>query len=234
MENKGKLWIVSTPIGNLEDITFRAVKILQSVNLILAEDTRRTKGLLTHLGITEKKLISLNEHNQEKRIARVLEGLENGEAVALVSDAGMPVISDPGYKLINACIDHGFEVDSAPGPSAVTTAVALSGFPGSKFTFLGFLPRGKKRRRIFRKIAEGLYEDSLIVFFESPYRLLESLKDWLEIVGDRRGFVGRELTKIHQELVYGTLSEILEHFSKEKVLGEITVVISSKGESGGF
>ena len=233
MGNKGKLWIVSTPIGNLEDITFRAVKILQSADLILAEDTRRTKGLLAHLRIMEKELLSLNEHNQEKRIEMILARLENEETIVLVSDAGMPVISDPGYKLISACINNGFEVDSAPGPSAVTTAVALSGFPGSKFTFLGFLPRGKKRRRIFRKIAEGLYEDSLIVFFESPYRLLESLQDWLEIVGDRQGFVGRELTKIHQELVYGKVSEIVEHFREKKILGEITVVISSKEKSGG-
>ncbi|MCD6159087.1 MAG: 16S rRNA (cytidine(1402)-2'-O)-methyltransferase [Kosmotoga sp.] len=222
---KGKLWIVSTPIGNLEDITVRALRILKEVPFILAEDTRRTSNLLKKLGIENKKLISFNVQNQNRRLHQVLSLLNTGNDMALVSDAGTPVISDPGNKLILECQKLKIDIDIAPGPSAVTSAVALSGFPGTHFVFLGFLPRGKNRRRLFRKISKGLYGEALIVFFESALRLKESLREWLEIVEDRECFIARELTKIHQELIRGYISEILESFP-EQLKGEITVVVS--------
>ncbi|AKI97113.1 16S rRNA (cytidine(1402)-2'-O)-methyltransferase [Kosmotoga pacifica] len=222
---KGKLWVVSTPIGNLEDITFRAVRVLKEVSVILAEDTRRTRNLLKSLEIEGKRLISFNTQNQDRRVPLALSILEEGKDIALVSDAGTPVVSDPGSKLISKCQEQRIEVDLVPGPSAVTSAVALSGFPGSHFVFFGFLPRGKNRRRLFRKIADGLYDSALVVFFESPQRLKDSLQDWLEIVGDRECFIARELTKLHQELRRGKVSEVLDSLP-EQIRGEITVVIS--------
>ncbi|OAA31391.1 ribosomal RNA small subunit methyltransferase I [Kosmotoga arenicorallina S304] len=223
--SKGKLWIVSTPIGNLEDMTLRAIRILKEVPIILAEDTRRTSTLLKKIGIEGKKLISFNAQNQNRRLPQILSHINAGQNIALVSDAGTPVISDPGSKLISECHKFKIETDIVPGPSAVTSAVAISGFPGTHFVFLGFLPRGKNRRRLFRKIAEGLYGEALMVFFESPQRIKQSLKEWLEIVGDRECFIARELTKIHQELIRGPISEILKNLP-EQLKGEITVVIS--------
>lgn len=224
----GKLWVVCTPIGNLEDLTLRAIRILKTCDVVLAEDTRRASILLKHLEISGKELISVNEHNQTSRLPLIMSRLNNGKEIALVTDAGMPVISDPGYTVVESCQEKGIEIDIAPGPSAVTTAVALSGFPGSHFTFFGFLPRGKQRRRIFRKIAEGSYENSVIVFFESPYRLKKSLNDYLEIIGNRDCFIGREMTKMHQELLRGKIGDIIETIGDKEVKGEITVVISGR------
>ena len=226
--DNGKLWIVCTPIGNLEDITLRAIRILKSCDLILAEDTRRAMVLLKHLEITGKELISVNEHSQETRLPLIISRLNRGQQVALITDAGMPVVSDPGYAVVEKCSEEGFKIDIAPGPSAVTTAIALSGFPGSHFTFFGFLPRGKQRRRILRKITEGSYENSVIVFFESPFRLKECLRDWLEIVGDRDCFVGREMTKLYQELLRGKISTVLGTLGDREIKGEITVVLSGR------
>ncbi|HCO70619.1 16S rRNA (cytidine(1402)-2'-O)-methyltransferase [Mesotoga sp.] len=227
-ENAGKLWIVGTPIGNLDDMTVRGRKILGIADVILAEDTRRMRALLSALGISKKEVVSLNMHNQEERVPFVIERLKGGAQIALSSDAGMPVISDPGARIIRVCRERGFEVDIAPGPSAVSSALAISGFPGSHFTFLGFLPRGKNRRRIFRKIAQGLYGESVIVFFESPFRLTETLRDLLEIVGDREVFVGREMTKLFQESFFGKVSDSIERFGACEVKGEITVVLSGR------
>lgn len=226
--DRGKLWVVCTPIGNLEDLTLRAIRILKSCDVILAEDTRRASILLKHLEIAGKELISLNEHNQEARLPLIMSKLHEGKEIALVTDAGMPVISDPGYTVVESCQKENIKIDIAPGPSAVTTAVALSGFPGSHFTFFGFLPRGKQRRRIFRKIGEGSYENSVIVFFESPYRLKKSLQDCLEIIGDRDCFIGREMTKLHQELLRGKIGDIIESIGDRELKGEITVVISGR------
>jgi len=220
----GKLIVVGTPIGNLEDITIRALKTLRSVDLILAEDTRRTMVLLNKYRI-KKPLLSFTEKNSKRRIKEVLPLLKEGKIVALVSDAGMPVISDPGYNLIEECWKNGIEVDVVPGPSALTSAVAVSGFPGSKFIFEGFLPRGKNRRRLLRALKE---EKRPIVFFESPERLISTLKDILEILGDREVFIAREMTKMHQEFFRGKVSEALEHFGKKEILGEITVILSGK------
>jgi len=168
-ENAGKLWIVGTPIGNLEDMTVRGRKILGVADVILAEDTRRMRALLSALGISKKEVVSLNMHNQEERVPFVIERLKGGAQIVLSSDAGMPVISDPGARIVRICRERGFKVDIAPGPSAVSSALAISGFPGSHFTFLGFLPRGKNRRRVFRKIAQGLYAESVISLFRSPH-----------------------------------------------------------------
>ena len=226
----GRLYLVGTPIGNLEDITLRALRILGEVELVVAEDTRRASSLMSALELKRKEIISFNMHNQSRRIPMLLGRLKNGEKIALVSDAGMPVISDPGATLVRICRENGIEVDVIPGPSAVTTAVALSGFPGANFTFLGFLPRGKNRRRLFRRISTGTFEESLIVFFESPYRLLETLRDLLETLGDRDIFVAREMTKKFQESLNGKISEIIAHFASSEPVGELTVVVS--GRSG--
>jgi len=215
---------VGTPIGNLEDITIRALKTLRNVDLILAEDTRRTVILLNKYRI-KKPLLSFNEKNSKRRIKEVLPLLKEGKTVALVSDAGMPVISDPGHNLIEECWKNGVEVDVVPGASALTSAVAVSGFPGSKFIFEGFLPRGKNRRRLLRTLKE---ERRPVVFFESPERLISTLKDILEILGDREIFIAREMTKMHQEFFRGKVSEAIKHFEKKKTLGEITVILSGK------
>ncbi len=225
-EKRGELWLVGTPIGNLEDITLRALKILRESNVVLAEDTRRVRKLLMHFDILKKFVISLNVNNQAKQIPGILKLLDEGKTISLVSDAGMPVISDPGSELVEECIKKGYKIDIAPGPSSVSTSIALSGFPGSHYTFLGFIPRGKNRRRLFRKISEGLYDDSLIVFFDSPYRLKDTLKDWQSIVDDRDCFIARELTKVHQELYKGRVSQIISYFDSDNILGEITIVMS--------
>jgi len=225
---KGKLWIVGTPIGNLEDMTIRGKRILEEADLILAEDTRRMRSLLSSMGIDKKVVLSLNMHNQDERVPLIIDRLSKGEQIALSSDAGMPVISDPGAHVVKTCRERGFEVDVAPGPCAVSCGLAISGFPGTHFTFLGFLPRGKNRRRVFRKIAQGLYGDGVIVFFESPFRLVDTLGELLEIVGDREVFVGREMTKLFQESYFGSLSDVVERFKATEPKGEITVVLSGR------
>lgn len=224
--NCGKIYIVGTSIGNLKDITLRAIETLKTVDIILAEDTRRTVKLLNSYEITGKKLVSFNSHNASKKIPTIIEKLKSGYNIALVTDSGMPVISDPGYELIDECWNFDIEIDVVPGPSALTTAVAASGLVSSGFVFLGFLPRGKNRRRLFRKFVDFEYP---IVFFESPYRLIETLEDVLKIFGNREIFIGRELTKVHQELIRSTVEELINSLKKrEKILGEIAVVLSRK------
>lgn len=220
----GKLFIVGTPIGNLEDITLRALRTLQEVDLILAEDTRRTVVLLNKYGI-KKPLLSFNERNSKRRIKEIVPKIKEGMNVALVSDAGMPVISDPGHDLVEECWKEGIEVDVVPGPSALVSALAVSGFPGSKFVFEGFLPRGKNRRKLLRTLRD---EKRVVVFFESPERLVSTLRDILDIMGDREVFVAREMTKMHQEFFRGTVSQAIKHFENRQVLGELTVVLSGK------
>lgn len=223
----GKLYIVGTPIGNLEDITFRALKILEKADLIFTEDKRVTLKLINHYNLGKKELFTFNEANASKLIEKAITLIKSHEVTALVSDAGMPVISDPGSSLIEECWKEDIEIDIAPGPSAVTTALALSGFVASRFVFLGFLPRDKKLRRLLREINEKEIK-STIVFFESPNRIIKTLKEIKDHLGNVDLFVGREMTKLHQELFRGSVEEALAFFeSKEIVKGELTVVISS-------
>lgn len=218
----GTLFLVGTPIGNLEDITLRALRILREVPLIAAEDTRQTKKLLERYEI-HRPLISYYEHNEAARVKLLLTKLRVGD-VALVSEAGMPGISDPGYDLVRAAIDSGIPVVPIPGPSAPIAALAASGLPTDQFVYLGFLPRrGTDRRAAFAAIRE---EPRTLVAFESPHRLVASLQDAQAELGDRRVVVARELTKLHEAFVRGTLSEAIAQFEASPPRGEVTLVIA--------
>lgn len=213
--------MVATPIGNLKDITLRALEILNEVSIILCEDTRRTKNLLNYYNIKGKKFISYFEGNETKRIKQVLELLNKGIDLALVSDAGTPLISDPGYKLVKACRDEGIEVIPIPGPSALISALSVSGIETDKFIFLGFLPRIKgKRVRELEKYKD--FEGSIVIFV-SVHKINDILNEIYEIFGNRKVFVAREMTKIHEEYIYGNISDILD---KIKQKGEFVVIIS--------
>ncbi len=215
------LKLVATPIGNLLDITQRALKTLNEVDVVLCEDTRRTIKLLNYYSIS-KKLLSFNDRNSTGKIPRVIEEMKKGVEYALVSDAGMPVISDPGLKLVNACHEENIPVDVIPGSSAVVSAIAASGLNASHFVFLGFLPRGSKLRKTLKIVSElGM----ATVFYESPYRLKNTLKEICEISPESRVFVAREMTKIHQSFYRGNPCELIEVV---KSVGEITVVIEWK------
>ncbi len=225
MQNKseGVLYVVSTPIGNLEDITIRALRILKEVDLIAAEDTRRTRQLLTHYGI-HKTLISYHEHNQRMREDTLLEKLREGKKVALVTDAGTPGISDPGEPLVRRAVQEGIPLVPIPGPSAAVAALSASGLPSESFLFYGFLPSKSSARR---KFLESLKKrpETLIVY-ESPKRLSVFLNEALEILGDRQIMVAREITKMYEEFLRGTISEILRKINEIEVKGEITVILS--------
>ncbi len=218
------LYVVATPIGNLEDITLRAIRILKEVKLIAAEDTRKTRKLLSAYDINTPTT-SYHEHNKLVKLDYILNCLER-EDVALVSDAGMPGISDPGYELISSVIKHSIPIIPVPGPSALISALVVSGLPTDKFVYLGFLPhKAGERRRLLKSRAD---EKSSLVVFESPHRLSESLQDMHAILGDRRIAVSRELTKIYEEVFRGTLTEAIKHFSSPR--GEFTLVVAGKGE----
>ena len=215
----GKLYVVGTPIGNLEDLTPRAARILGEVSLIAAEDTRVTRRLLSHLGI-HVPMVSYNEHNQHQRLPALLEDLGSGD-LALVTDAGMPAVSDPGSDLVAQAAAAGFQVEAVPGVSAVTTALSMSGMSGDGFLFLGFLPRKARERRA--KL-EGLTEAThTLVVFEAPHRLKATLRDILAVLGEREMSVCRELTKLYEEVFRGTASEALAHFSDPR--GEFVLVL---------
>ena len=218
---KGTLFIVSTPIGNLADITFRAVKTLKTVSFIAAEDTRRTRKLLNHFDI-KTKLISYYEHNSFARIPQLLKHLESGKDVAVVTDAGTPGVSDPAYKLIRSVIQIDVKVEPIPGPSAFLTALVASGLPTDRFLFVGFLPPKKGRRKKLSDLAS--YEATLI-FYENPKRVVKTLSDIATFLGDRPAVVGRELTKVHEEIIRGTISELLSYFSRESPRGECVIMI---------
>jgi 16S rRNA (cytidine1402-2'-O)-methyltransferase len=222
---KGTLYIVSTPIGNLEDITLRALRILKEVDLIAAEDTRHTGLLLRHFGI-QKPLTSYFEGNELKKRELILSRLKQGDRVALVSDAGTPGISDPGFRLIQMVIENQIPIIPIPGPSAVIAALSVSGLPTDAFLFKGFLPHKSKKRRDLLKQLEETKET--LIFYESPHRLTETLKDILEILGDREIVLTRELTKIYEEILRGKVSEIQNQIGEKKLKGEITLVISGK------
>lgn len=218
----GKLYVVATPIGNLKDITLRALEVLQSVNFIACEDTRRTLILLNHYNIKEKKLISYYEPKESIQVPKVLKLLEK-EDVALVTDSGMPSISDPGYKLIRACIEKGIPVEVIPGPSAVLTALVGSGLPTDRFTFVGFLPR-KGLEKFFEELKT--FTDTTIIAFESPNRILKSLQAMEKVYGGELPVcVARELTKIHEEYIRGKLYQVIEDLQKRsEVKGEVVVL----------
>jgi 16S rRNA (cytidine1402-2'-O)-methyltransferase len=218
----GCLYLVATPIGNLEDITLRAIRILREARWIACEDTRHTATLLQHHGITAR-LVSYHEHNERTRAPELVATLERGEDVALVSDAGTPLISDPGFRLVSACIARGIRVVPLPGPSAVLVALAGSGLSCNEFLFAGFLPARRAARR--RALERVRAESRSIVFFEAPHRLAASLADAADILGPRRAAVARELTKIHEEFRRGSLPELAAQFAGVTVRGEITLVV---------
>ena len=221
----GTLSVVSTPIGNLEDITLRALRVLREADLIAAEDTRHTARLLNHYGITTRS-ISLHEHNERRRTADLVARLEAGEHLALVTDAGTPVLSDPGLYLVQGARARGVRVEPIPGPSAVMAAIAGSGAVDGKFTFLGFPPKKKGERRAW---LERLREtDAALIMFEAPHRLLQTLDDVLETLGDRKLIVCREITKIHEEFLQTTVSEALTHFRSQARIGELTLVFPAR------
>ena len=218
--NPATLYVVGTPIGNLEDLTPRAARVLRAVALVAAEDTRVARRLLNHLG-ARPRVISFNEHNWRGRLEPVLQALETGD-VALVSDAGMPGVSDPGRELVAAAAANGFRVEATPGPSAVTTALSVSGLPADAFRFLGFLPRSRRQRR--ERLAEAVGSPDTIVIFEAPHRLRTALEDIAGIFADRPISICRELTKLHEEVYRGTASAALEHFVAPR--GEFVLVLA--------
>ena len=219
----GKLFIVSTPIGNLEDITLRALSTLKRVDLIACEDTRHTRKLLNHYGINTPTT-SYHEHNENSKSEKLIAEIKNGKDIALVSDAGTPCISDPGFKLTKLAADNSIDIISIPGPSAFLSAVTLSGLSTDSFIFLGFVPRTQKKTiEFFEEVKQ--YKSALI-FYESPKRILKSLKCAREVLGDRNATLSREITKIHEEVIRGKITKLIEVLSKKNIIrGEFTVVI---------
>ncbi|WP_372768995.1 16S rRNA (cytidine(1402)-2'-O)-methyltransferase [Lutibacter sp.] len=222
---ESKLYLVPTPIGNLEDITLRAIRVLKEVDLILAEDTRTSGKLLKHYEISTH-MHSHHMHNEHKTVANIVQRIKNGESIALISDAGTPGISDPGFLLARACIENGLEIECLPGATAFVPALVNSGLPNDKFIFEGFLPvkKGRQTRLIF--LAE---ETRTIIFYESPHKLLKTLTNFAEYFGaDRPISVSRELTKLYEETLRGTVAEMIEHFTNKAPKGEFVVVVGGK------
>jgi 16S rRNA (cytidine1402-2'-O)-methyltransferase len=218
----GCLYLVATPIGNLEDVTLRAIRILKEADLIACEDTRHTQKLLRHYGI-RKELVSYHEHNELTRSPELVIELEQGAKIALVSDAGTPGISDPGHRLVTLCLRHHIPVVPIPGPSALVAALAASGLPTEEFSFVGFLPpRSGARRKALDALKS---EPRTLIFYEAPHRVVETLADALEILGARPAVIAREVTKIHEEFLRGPLAELLESARKRAPRGEITLLI---------
>jgi 16S rRNA (cytidine1402-2'-O)-methyltransferase len=222
-EGSGRLYVVATPIGNLEDITLRALRVLREVDLVLAEDTRHSKTLLAHHGI-ETRLVSLHAHTPEGRVAAIADELSRGLRYALISDAGTPLVSDPGRELVALCVARGIAVEALPGPSAVLNALCVAGLPADQFRFVGFIARsGKKRRADLNAIA---HDPASTVLFEAPNRIADTLRELSELCSDtRRAAVCRELTKLHEEVQRGTLRELSAHFAEHPARGEISLVV---------
>lgn len=224
-----KLYIVPTPIGNLDDITLRAVNVLREVDFILAEDTRTTSFLLRHLGI-EKKLHSHHKFNEHATVKMVAGSIAAGRNAALVSDAGTPGISDPGFLLVRTCVEAGIEVETLPGATALVPALVQSGFPCDRFCFEGFLPQKKGRAKQLQSLAD---EERTMVFYESPYRVVKCLEQFAEVFGsERRVSVSRELTKKFEQTVRGTAGEVLEHFRRTEPRGEFVLVVAGRPKAG--
>lgn len=223
----GKLFIVPTPIGNLQDITLRALEILKTSQLILAEDTRNSVKLLNHFGINTP-LTPFHQHNEHQVLAHLIRQLEGGKTMAMISDAGTPGISDPAFLLVRECIKAGIPVECLPGATAFVPALVNSGLPTTRFCFEGFLPVKKGRQTMLKKLA---LEDRTIVLYESPHRLLKALEELAQFLGpERKACVSRELSKLHEENARGTLAELLQHFSNKEVKGELVVVVEGKAE----
>lgn len=216
------LYLVPTPIGNLEDITYRSVRILQEVHVILAEDTRTSKKLLQHYSI-DTRLESFHAHNEHRQLPKIIERLKEGEKMALISDAGTPGISDPGFLLARSCVEENIPFEALPGATAFIPALVKSGLPTDAFVYEGFLPHKKGRQTKLKEIA---VESRTIVLYESPHRLLKLLDEIIEFVGERRISVSRELTKLHEETVNGSVSDVKAYFEEKGVKGEIVVVVS--------
>jgi len=223
----GKLYVVSTPIGNLKDITLRALETLKKVDIIAAEDTRRTRKLLTHYSI-KKPLVSYFEHNKFIRGRYLVERLKEGKSIALVSDSGTPGISDPGYYVINLAIENGIDVIPIPGASALLCALSASGCPTDRFVFEGYLPVRRKRRRDL--LGELKDEPRTVIFYEAPHRLLRSLEDIREVLGDRKVVLGRELTKKFEEIRRANVGELIQHFVEHKPRGEFVIILPKEGK----
>jgi len=221
--SKGRLYVVGTPIGNLEDITLRAIRTLKEVDLIACEDTRRTQQLLNHYEI-RTPTISYHEHNEMTRAPELVIKLAEGNNIALVSDAGMPVVSDPGFRLVHLAIRHAIPVVPIPGASAFVAALAASGMPVDKFRFLGFLPSKKTARR--RALEENKNSTKTLVFYEAPHRVLEMLRDVRDVLGDREVVLAREVTKVHEEFWRGSVSALLDRAKGKTVKGEITLLVA--------
>lgn len=220
-----KLYLVPTPIGNLEDITLRAIRVLKEVDVILAEDTRTSGKLLKHFEINTP-MQSHHMHNEHRTVENIVRRIKKGETFALISDAGTPAISDPGFLLTRACVNEGVEVDCLPGATAFVPALVNSGFPNDKFVFEGFLPPKKGRQTRFKILAE---ETRTIIFYESPHKLLKTLAGFMEYFGeDRLVSVSREITKLHEETIRGTAKEVLEYYTNKPPKGEIVIVVNGK------
>ena len=220
-----KLYLVPTPIGNLDDMTFRALKVLKEVDLILAEDTRNSGKLLKHFEINTP-MHSHHMHNEHKTVEGVVQQIKNGKTIALISDVGTPAISDPGFLLTRACVEAGIEVDCLPGATAFVPALVNSGFPNDKFVFEGFLPVKKGRQTRLQLLAE---ETRTLIFYESPHKLVKTLGQFVEYFGSERPVsVSREITKLHEETIRGTVAEVLQHYETKPPRGEIVVVVAGK------
>ncbi len=221
----GKLYLVPTPVGNLEDITLRAIRILKEVDLILAEDTRTSGILLKHFDI-KKPLQSHHKFNEHETVSHIAERILSGESIALISDAGTPAISDPGFMLVRQCVNSGIDVECLPGATAFVPALVISALPCDRFCFEGFLPQKKGRAT---KIASLKDESRTMIFYESPYRVVKTLSQFAETFGpDRPAAVCREISKIHEECVRGTLAELIEHFTTHEPKGEIVMLVGGK------
>ncbi len=223
---RGALYVVPTPIGNLEDITLRALNILKHVDVIAAEDTRTTKFLLDHFGI-EKTLLSFFSHNEQIRVPQIIQRLKNGDSVAIVSDAGTPGISDPAFSIITAAIENEIKIIPLPGATAFVPVLVASGMSTHEFVFEGFLPHKKGRRTKLERLKD---EARTIVLYESPHRILKTLQELLEYCGERKVVVGREMTKIYEEIIRGNLSDVVKDFSTRTIKGEFVIVLEGKND----
>ncbi|WP_341900390.1 16S rRNA (cytidine(1402)-2'-O)-methyltransferase [Fluviicola taffensis] len=223
----GVLFVVPTPVGNLEDITLRAIRLLKEAELIYSEDTRVTKKLLSHLEITGKHIIPFHAHNEHKQLERSVQTVRENECTVLVSDAGTPAISDPGFLLVRACVEAGLEVTCLPGPTAFVPALVASGFPCDRFLYEGFLPHKKGRQTKWLSILE---EERTVVFYESPHRIIKALEECVSILGaDRQVCVAREISKFFEEFKRGTAQEVLDYYKANPPKGEIVLLIKGNG-----
>lgn len=222
----GALYVVATPIGNLEDITLRALRILKSVDIIAAEDTRKTRILLNHYGI-QKELLSYYQFNESKRIPEIINILKSGKSVAVVSDAGTPGISDPAYRLVKKAVEEKIRIIPIPGASAFLAALVVSGLPTDSFVFEGFLPHKKGRKTKLEKIKS---ETRTIILYESPHRILKTLYEILEIIGNRKITIAREITKMFEQVIYGKVSDVIKHLESKTIQGEFVIILAGKDD----